>query len=105
MRYTSGLRGDRSKSPELEVVRLSFVPCVVDVAVTVAFGTTAPLESVTAPLISPLPESWALAGEFRSRTIAVRSARNPENARILETPRLSVGCLWILLGIRLDVIL
>jgi hypothetical protein len=66
---------------------------VVDVAVTVASGTTAPLESVTTPLISPLPESWALAEEFRSNTIAVRSRRNPENARTLEFPRLNVGCL------------
>jgi hypothetical protein len=40
------------------------VPCVVEVAVTVAFGTTALLESVTIPLISPLPDSWALAEEL-----------------------------------------
>jgi hypothetical protein len=99
------LSGVRSKSPELELVRVSLVPCVVDVAVTVASGTTAPLASVTTPLISPLPESWAFAEELHSRRTAVRSASNPEDTRMLADP--GRGWIWllILLGILSNVIL
>jgi hypothetical protein len=35
---------------------------VSDVAVTVALPITAPVESVTVPLINPLPASWAISG-------------------------------------------
>jgi hypothetical protein len=101
----SGFSAVRSKSPELEVVRVNLVPCVVEVAVTVASGTTAPLVSVTTPLISPLPESWALAGELQSTTVAVRRTRNPENTRMLEGPRLGVACLGISLGISLGILM
>src|SRR5260370_581020 len=73
------------------VGRLSFVRCVVGGGVTVGAGTTGALELVTIPLISPLPESWAF-GEGVKRTMAVRSTSSPENTRMLEVPRYSVGC-------------
>jgi hypothetical protein len=38
---------------------MTVVPRVVDRATTSASWTTAPLGSVTLPVISPLPESWA----------------------------------------------
>ena len=54
---------------------MNLMPWLVDVAITVAPGTTAPEGSVTVPLISPLPASWALAGEPQSRTAVRRTSR------------------------------
>src|SRR5271168_2549877 len=94
-----GSRGDMSKSPEFDAVRVNFVPCAVDVAVTIAPGTTAPVESVITPLIAPLPASWALAEELHNNAMAVRRMSNPENTRTLDIPRRRVVCLWILLNV------
>jgi len=43
------------------LVTVLLMPRAVEVATTVAFEMTAPVGSVTMPLISPLPASWALA--------------------------------------------
>src|ERR1700733_8021473 len=87
--------GVRSNSPASEVMRVNFTPVVVDVAVTVAPGTTAPVESVTVPLISPLPESCAFAEEPHSSATAVRTSSNRVNTRSFNGPRPSVNFLLV----------
>src|SRR5579871_2970508 len=71
----SGSSAETEKSPADELLVENLRPRLVDVATTVAPGTTAPEGSVTVPLISPLPASWALAGDPQNRTAVRRTSR------------------------------
>src|ERR1700685_2557191 len=77
----SGSSGDTEKSPDAELLVANLSPRLVDVAITEAPGTTAPDGSVTVPLISPLPASWALARELQSRIPARRTRKPGSNWR------------------------